>query len=413
MNVCPDCFSVDGLKRRIVEIRKNFESGKCNFHNSKKGVPISAVSEIIDHVFRNTYANYTPDGRYDLFHSDQNLKDTIYTLTGAEQDKVATSISDWLEENDRSWSPDGGEPFYSREYNYRYLEDFELDDPHSRRWQYVCHQITHKQRFFNYHAERILSEIFSDLYLLINKSNSSPLYEISKDHKIFRARIANDASSQDRIFADPCSELGPPPEHLRSAGRMNPSGIATFYGAFDIPTCVAELRPAVGETIVAAEFTPRYPLLVLDTTLFLIPPRLSDKFNKEYLRKRSMWVFMQNFMFEISKPHLQNRTHLDYIPTQAVSEYLTQRMKIRFEGSERKIDGVIYQSSQNKVGKNIALFGQAARVHSDIKIEDPLVVSGHIQGFGLKVSKKNLIRQNVTSVSYQTFSYPRDEDIPF
>jgi hypothetical protein len=64
---------------------------------------------------------------------------------------------------------------------------------------------------------------------------------------------------------------------------MNSSGIWAFYGAFDIDTCIAELRPAVGETVISAKFNLSRPILVLDTTKFSGRPKyinidLSPKF---------------------------------------------------------------------------------------------------------------------------------------
>ena len=53
MNVCPDCFEASGLRRRISEIRKEHDVGRCDFHPSKKGVPLEAVAEIVDPVIRN------------------------------------------------------------------------------------------------------------------------------------------------------------------------------------------------------------------------------------------------------------------------------------------------------------------------------------------------------------------------
>ena len=38
MLVCPDCFDEKGLQRRIEEIRPQFDEGKCDHHETKKGV---------------------------------------------------------------------------------------------------------------------------------------------------------------------------------------------------------------------------------------------------------------------------------------------------------------------------------------------------------------------------------------
>ena len=43
------------MKRRLVEIRPSLQRALCDFHPTKKGIPISNVAEIVDDVFRNRY----------------------------------------------------------------------------------------------------------------------------------------------------------------------------------------------------------------------------------------------------------------------------------------------------------------------------------------------------------------------
>ena len=67
-------------------------------------------------------------------------------------------------------------------------------------------------------------------------------------------------------------------------------------------------------------------------------------------------------MNEIARPCLPDDEHLDYIPTQVVSEYLTHLHKIKRGEPEKTIDAIIYKSAQNGSGKNIAIFGGAGAV---------------------------------------------------
>ncbi|TNH38326.1 hypothetical protein FHD67_15545 [Paracoccus haeundaensis] len=121
---------------------------------------------------------------------------------------------------------------------------------------------------------------------------------------------------------------------------MNPSGILTFYGAFDLDTCVAELRPAVGESVISAQFSLTRPILVLDTTQFSGKPKAENIFSSNHIEKMRLWKFMTQFMHEISKPSLPDDEHLDYIPTQVVSEYLSQIHKMKVIDQENKIDAI-------------------------------------------------------------------------
>lgn len=115
--VCPDCFGDAGLKRRIIEIRPKFANELCNFHPSKKGIPISKVAEIVDPVFRNRYTFGFDHPACDDFKGD-NLHGTVHELTEADDYEVVTALADALIEGDDYWPPDGEDAFYSEERNY-------------------------------------------------------------------------------------------------------------------------------------------------------------------------------------------------------------------------------------------------------------------------------------------------------
>lgn len=360
--VCPDCFDEAGLQRRIKEIRPDFPDEPCEFHPSKKGIPVSAVAEIVDQVFRNSYTFGDYDPRYDDFMGS-DLAGTPYDLTEADDDRVISALADALIEGDDYWPPDGEEPFY--DFERTYVSNEAGFEEHSYTWRLFRREILHEQRFFNQRALSKLREIFDGLHLLRDDGNSPAVYELQPgeaDTAFFRARKANDVEGRRSIAKDPARKLGPPPEHLRRAGRMNSSGIAAFYGAFELDTCIAELRPAVGETVISAKFSLTRPILVLDTTRFTGRPKAINMFARTYVTRMKLWKFMTTFMNEIARPCLPDDEHLDYIPTQVVSEYLTHLHKIKRGESEKTIDAIIYKSAQNGSGENIAIFGGAGAV---------------------------------------------------
>lgn len=62
MNVCPFCFAQAGLQNRLIEIRRSASSDeKCDFHPTRKAVPIEVVVRIIDEVFRQRYVHGQPE----------------------------------------------------------------------------------------------------------------------------------------------------------------------------------------------------------------------------------------------------------------------------------------------------------------------------------------------------------------
>jgi hypothetical protein len=360
--VCPDCFGAAGLQRRIKEVRPSFPDAPCDFHPSKKGVPISAVAKIVDPVFRNqyTFGDYHP--LYDEFNGD-DLSGTLYDLTEADDHRVVTALAEALIKDDDYWPPDGEDAFYITDGFY--VKNDAVYEEHSQTWRHFRREILHAQRFFSQNALGSLHEIFDGLHLLRDDSNSPAVYVLEPGDEavqIYRARKANSIGEREQIVQDPASQLGPPPEKLRRAGRMNPSGILAFYGAFDLDTCVAELRPAVGETVISAKFKLTRPILVLDTTKFSGRPKAINIFASTHVTRLRLWKFMTTFMNEIARPCLPGDEHLDYVPTQVVSEYLTHLHKIKRGEKEGTIDAIIYRSAQNGNGKNIAIFGGAAAV---------------------------------------------------
>jgi hypothetical protein len=276
---------------------------------------------------------------------------------------VAEALVDQLIEDDDYWPPDGGTAFYDQGENYERLEPHFFR--HSELWEKFCDDIVHRQRFFNADAKDLIAEIFDGVQLQRDHQQRSPVYQIqpnTPEGRFFRARIADEEPKRKDIADNPARELGPPPKRLRRAGRMNPAGVGCFYGAYDMQTCIAELRPRVGSIVIGAQFSLVRPIYVLDTTRFEEPIKPTSLFARNYLERREQWTFMQNFRREIAKPISPSDEHLDYIPTQAVAEYLLQHHEIKRKGQPVEIEAVIFRSAQRPAGKNIALLGEAANV---------------------------------------------------
>lgn len=371
-NVCPKCFGDAGLKKRIEEIRPNFPNERCSFHPRLKGIPISDVAAIVDEVFRQHYGfggyysvSQQETDRVDHAQEGSGLQEMIYDLTEATDDDIAEALVQQLIDDDDYWPPDGGEPFYEEDQNYARYEPIHVH--HSELWESFCKSIVHEQRFFNGDAKEILAEIFDGIQFQRDKLTQSPVYQISPgddESFLYRARIVDDKNTQDKISKNPSSELGPPPERLRRAGRMNSAGISCFYGAYEFDTCVAELKPNVGNTVVGAQFELTRPIYVLDTTRFEAPIKPMSLFSKNYMQRVEQWTFMRQFRREIAKPISPNDEHLDYIPTQAVAEYFAYHHGFKRSGNNARIEGIIFQSAQFREGRNIVLLGEAAHVHA-------------------------------------------------
>lgn len=362
--VCPLCFGETVLKKIIERKRPEFPNRKCTFHPRYKGVPVEDVATIIDPVFRNHFGwrGDTPDGRE---QQGGPLKAAVGELVRAVDDGIADAIARQLIEDDDYEHSDDEQRFYRQDQTYARYEpgDFRYSDL----WRNFCESVVHGQRFFNTDARDLIAELFNEIHRARGRYRQAPVYVIRPGEpgsKFYRARIVNHDNQRKEIISAPGDQLGPPPKRLRRAGRMNPAGIACFYGAFNVQTCISELRPDVGSTVVSARFALIRPIHVLDTTQFVAPMRSMSLFSSKYMARFQQWKFMQNFMNEAAKPILPGDEHLDYIPTQAVAEYLLYHYAFVRRDQPEKIEGIIYPSAQAPKGKNIVLLGEAAQVEA-------------------------------------------------
>lgn len=278
-------------------------------------------------------------------------------------DAILGAVKKALEDSEDYDFRKGGEPFYDDSQNFvRYEITY---NPLHEMWDRFKYDIVHQQRFFSQRGMGWLKTLFSDLDHQKDSRGQSPIYTVHPDERgwtIYRARRRDTEAERAKACAAPAAELGPPPERLRRAGRLNAPGVACFYGAFDIETCLAEIRPPVGSWAVSAAFELLRPITILDMTRFTNDVANRSIFSPVRQKRLDQWRFMQVFQEEITRPILPDDEVLDYVPTQAVSEFIHVALAAEAKSTSSRIDGIIYGSAQRPGGRNIALFGEAALV---------------------------------------------------
>lgn len=169
-----------------------------------------------------------------------------------------------------------------------------------------------------------------------------------RNHVFYRARI-----SEEELLS---KDMGAPPPDKAAAGRANPIGIPYLYLAEEFNTCCREVRPSNGATLYVSEVLVCRELKLVDLT----SPKLKIsllKFVEDELELVLKFLnLLQQFADELSKPVLPEKSHLEYIPTQFLCEY------IRTIGP---YDGIVFNSSYGN-GKNVVLFSG-----SDLEIQTP------------------------------------------
>jgi hypothetical protein len=166
--------------------------------------------------------------------------------------------------------------------------------------------------------------------------------------KFYRARVGP-ASKPYRS----ARKLGPPPPRKAKASRMSPAGIPMFYGALEEHTAIAETvhgKLKKGTVASVRAFIATEEFLVLDLTnlkpipsLFAAQPDL-----------RQVLRFLHSFVQDLSKPiKKDDRVHIEYVPTQIVTEYFRHS----FQGPDgQPVRGILYPSSRAPGGTACVLF---------------------------------------------------------
>lgn len=355
-HLCPFCFENKYLRQRVVDLRRNRQMPSCSYHPTRKGLPISEVAGIIDVALR---TNYEFAFQSPLSPAGENLLDLLHQLTEPVNDRIVDDLSSALIDADVVDERDGDTPFYADDFQYSLVEPNGWVQ--SELWIDFRQSIAYENRFFNGGAKDLLGKIFENVHYLSDENKQPAFYALEPGTLMQRARAVGSLKVAREWADDPARSLGPPPKHVRNAGRMNAAGIGALYAAFDDPTCLAELRPLVGGLVCLASFRLRRPVHVLDFTRFERPGRNIDIFAKNYAARTTQWAFMQNFQQEISTPILPDDTHLEYVPTQVVAEFLTT-LSIQYRGAEQRIEGLVYRSAQSPGGHNVVLFGEAGQV---------------------------------------------------
>ena len=131
-----------------------------------------------------------------------------------------------------------------------------------------------------------------------------------------------------------------------------------FYGAFKEETAIIEVldinKP--DQCITTAKFSNLKPIKLIDFSNL----KWVSLFDKENEHKRNTYVLLYQFLSDLTKPISSDGSqHIDYIPTQVVTEYLKNSFKSELN---EEIHGLIYPSSKKSGFNNVVLFFDANKV---------------------------------------------------
>jgi len=132
---------------------------------------------------------------------------------------------------------------------------------------------------------------------------------------------------------------------------MNPAGISYLYMAKERQTALGEVLSGPPCRAAVAKFSLKADMLILDLTNLPNPPSV---FDTENYYTREAVLFLDAFVDTISTPTPKDgREHVEYVPSQIVSEYFAQVFKC---DKEHSVDGIGFPSAVVPNGRNLVLF---------------------------------------------------------
>lgn len=372
--VCHGCIGDGYLK---AEIRKDGVTGTClACGKRRKAIPLDDLCERVHEAMTEEYQRTASEPEswelykesdYDWERDGDDVETILHALLQCDDALIGT-LKERLSDLNHSFDDAamGEEDPYGDDVRYteRKPNDWEFTDA----WSSFEDEIRTKARFFSRTAEDVLGSIFEGLNRFRTLNDRVLIRDVGPDVEtrvLYRARRALSEPEIAQIVERPARELGPPPSRAAGSGRMNPRWIPMFYGAFDSDTCVAEVRAPVGSSVVIGKFEIVRPLRLLDLDAFQhLLPENGSPFDPGLRRLRDRARFLKRLVWIMSRPVMPNDEDYQYLPTQAVAEYLAEK-------TDPKLDGLIFPSSQRGGrGENVVLFRHASTVEKDAIPDD-------------------------------------------
>ncbi|WP_306944594.1 HEPN-associated N-terminal domain-containing protein [Streptomyces phaeochromogenes] len=222
------------------------------------------------------------------------------------------------------------------------------DDALREGWERFCTQVMYRTRYVFWLTRNVPDEDFLGAgeipaaAILDTLGELIPevglIRELPAGHRLWRARTHTTVGE-----CSQARDLGTAlPEQAVQPNRMSPAGIPLFYGASSPRTAAQEVtRHATDATtlLTYAAFETTRSSIVVDFTQ--LPP-VPSMFDPERAHLRRAMTFLHEFVARLSAVS-NGREHLEYVPTQIVTEYL-----LRVFRQDRPVDGLLFTSSADK-----------------------------------------------------------------
>lgn len=341
---CLDDYMLKSLDGALQEERVCSACGKMTMSALK---PERIARFIREHLPK----HFQPDhGLYPGY--ELTLDDVVGCAIGCSSETIRRAVSACLEDPNAD-----DEDFYWPGQEYcRTRSPFESED-HERwyavgPWHHIAHELAHGRRFFNDTARPFFEWLIGEALEAEDPERlGTPALVTTLDAgtAFYRSRIASGELEARSYAENAAAALGAAPKERAANNRMSPAGVPLLYVSREIDTCIAEVRPSIGDTVVVGRFQSTAPLKFFDFTM--LNRRLQHAplsfFDPSYQKRSEHRMLLEYLHEEIARPVRASDT--EYVVTQALAEFIRYDEKWAF-------DGIAFRSVQCKGGVNYVLF---------------------------------------------------------
>ena len=351
MWVCQDCLGDSMLKRLECVLLEERVCSACTKVTKSALTP----ERIARFIRKDLPEHFEPNsGLYPGY--ELNLDDVVGQAIGCSSEVVKRAIAACLEDA----NADEDDFFFQGQEYCRIASPFESED-HERwcavgSWRHIAYELTHGQRFFNDAARSFFEWLIGealDAKDLERPGTPALVTTHGFGTSFYRSRIASDEREARSFAENPEIALGAAPKERAANNRMSPAGIPLLYVSRETDTCVAEVRPSIGDTVVVGRFQSTASMKFFDFTALnrWLKHEPLSLFDPSYQKRMEHRMLLKYLHEEISRRVRVSDT--DYVMTQALAEFIRYEKRWAF-------DGIAFQSVQHKGGVNYALFDRGA-----------------------------------------------------
>ena len=353
--VCPDCFEDEDIS---AFVREHLEFDECSYcgKTSENGTSVAAgVEDVIDFMESKLSQEYEDPVEQVGWDSAEGgwLGVQVY---GSTHELFMDGLGGFPCSNEELIEDITSHIGDTREWCDRDPYTLSPWQGLSSGWNEFCRLVKHRTRFMFFPAyedehepEAVApGQILGKIGELIQ--SSSMVRTLTAGTRLYRARIHAQGATYTTV-----DQLAPPPGNVPFTNRMNPAGIPMFYGALDRDTAIAEVRSAVPTAASIGEFELLHEIRAVDLTA--LPP-MRGIFAEGTRQAKAAIAFLHQFVEDATLPiERDGREHIEYVPTQIVTEYFRHRFLYEHAPGQRsQVFGIVYPSARSEDGVNAVLF---------------------------------------------------------